>query len=242
MELIGEGRSAKVFRDEEKAIKIYSDMPYKAVCLEAQAQQLAYDAGLPVPRIYGVTQHDSEVHLEMEYIAGSSIVWPKMDKNVRRQAFDEFAEIQKQIHQIDASALESYSSRLEWRIDKASKYLDEATIDSLRNRLAALQDNSTFLCHGDLHPLNILREGEKVYVIDWLDAVKGNPAADICRTYVLMRLFFGRMAGVYLRMSCEKEGYSQEDILQWLPVIAAGRLSEGPTEKQVLFLISLIKQ
>lgn len=242
MELIGEGKTAKVYRDGGKVVKVYPSMPFDAVCMEAQAQQLSIDAGLPVPRVYGVVQGEMGVQLEMEFIAGSKIVWPKMDKHIRRQAFEELVEIHKLIHGADASALDSHSSRLEWRIDMASAHLDPDTIDSLKNRLATLQDGSTFLCHGDLHPLNILRDGDRLYVIDWLDAVKGSPAADICRSYLLMRLFFGQMASTYLRMSCEKEGYSQDTILQWLPLIAAGRLSESPTEKQFAFLCSLINK
>lgn len=97
MELISEGNTAKVYRDGKKAVKVYLSMPYEAVRMEAKAQQLAFDAGLLVPQVYGVVQNETSVQFEMEFIDGCKIVWPKMDKVVRKLAFDDFTDIQKVI-------------------------------------------------------------------------------------------------------------------------------------------------
>ena len=43
------------------------------------------------------------------------------------------------------------------------------------------------LCHGDFHPLNVLLHQGRAAVIDWVDATRGNPLADVARTVVLMQ-------------------------------------------------------
>jgi aminoglycoside phosphotransferase (APT) family kinase protein len=46
------------------------------------------------------------------------------------------------------------------------------------------------LCHGDLHPGNMLGSVSAPVVIDWGDAARGDPTADVARTVVMLR--FGR--------------------------------------------------
>ena len=46
------------------------------------------------------------------------------------------------------------------------------------------------ICHGDFHPLNVLvRDGEVAGVLDWSDAIVGDPALDVACTMLLMRVF-----------------------------------------------------
>jgi Ser/Thr protein kinase RdoA (MazF antagonist) len=43
------------------------------------------------------------------------------------------------------------------------------------------------LCHGDYHPQNVLGTLEAPVIIDWGDASRGAPAADVARTLLLLR-------------------------------------------------------
>jgi len=43
------------------------------------------------------------------------------------------------------------------------------------------------LCHGDLHPLNLLADGERITVLDWTGAVLAPPAFDVAFTALLLR-------------------------------------------------------
>jgi len=54
------------------------------------------------------------------------------------------------------------------------------------------------LCHGDFHPINVLGDLAQPLVIDWLDAARGAPAADACRSYLLLRLHAADLAEPYL--------------------------------------------
>ena len=43
------------------------------------------------------------------------------------------------------------------------------------------------LCHGDLHPFNLLRDGDRITVLDWTAALAGPPAYDVAFTRLLLR-------------------------------------------------------
>ena len=44
------------------------------------------------------------------------------------------------------------------------------------------------LCHGDYHPANVLGTLRAPVIIDWGDASRGDPAADVARTLLLLRM------------------------------------------------------
>lgn len=56
---------------------------------------------------------------------------------------------------------------------------DHASEGEVKNELLTLRsqldDKSEKLCHGDFHPLNVLYDGHKHSMIDWVDAIAGNP-------------------------------------------------------------------
>ena len=57
------------------------------------------------------------------------------------------------------------------------------------DRLAPRLDGAApSLCHGDLHPLNVLVDGERASVIDWTDAGMGDRPGDVARTALLFRV------------------------------------------------------
>jgi aminoglycoside phosphotransferase (APT) family kinase protein len=43
------------------------------------------------------------------------------------------------------------------------------------------------LCHGDLHPFNLLRDGDRISVLDWTAALVAPPAYDVALTRLLLR-------------------------------------------------------
>ena len=83
------------------------------------------------------------------------------------------------------------------------------------------------MCHGDFHPMNILGSPGREMVVDWLDASRGDPAADVCRSYVLIEPSYPELASAYLAIYSELSGMSKERIIRWLPFVAAARLAEG---------------
>ena len=73
-------------------------------------------------------------------------------------------------------------------------YAEQTNSSELRRRASVLRRNQPsfarpVVCHGDLHPFNLLFEGREVtIVLDWELARLADPAYDIGRTLVLLRL------------------------------------------------------
>jgi aminoglycoside phosphotransferase (APT) family kinase protein len=131
--------------------------------------------------------------------------------------------------------------------DRLRRQILQAPLLSQRTRRAALGileelPGGECLCHGDFHPGNVMLDGSRELVIDWHDASCGNPAADVARTWLLLRtaLWSHRMTrrivvglagrwlfhGYFNRYQELVPGV-REEFHRWrLPVVAA-RLSEG---------------
>ena len=100
------------------------------------------------------------------------------------------------------------------------------------------------LCHGDFHPGNImvLKQGEMI--IDWIDAAIGNPLADIARTTVIflgaiaahqikqpfMKFILHLFHDLYIHNYFSIRPGGENQYRQWLPIVAAARLSENIPE------------
>jgi Ser/Thr protein kinase RdoA (MazF antagonist) len=115
--------------------------------------------------------------------------------------------------------------RLAGRIARAERLTTELRGDLLA-RLERMPDGDR-LCHGDFHPFNILGLDANARVIDWLDATRGVPAADLCRTYVLISTYDPGIAAAYVDMYVAEAGIARADVEAWLPFVAAARLVEN---------------
>ena len=59
-----------------------------------------------------------------------------------------------------------------------------------------------------------------------------DPAADVCRSYLILKLHAGEVAEPYLDTYCQVAGVRRQIILDWLPYIAAARLAEDVPGEQ----------
>jgi len=117
---------------------------------------------------------------------------------------------------------------------------------ALLNHLEQLPDG-TALCHGDFHPENVLVAQDGVYVIDWPNATRGNPVADIARTTLLVLYselppdLPGRKEimqqreqfyQTYLEHYQTFSGLDSAQLQSWMPIVAAARLRDNiPAEE-----------
>ena len=86
--------------------------------------------------------------------------------------------------------------------------------------------------------MNILGDVSQPVVIDWPDARRGDPAADVCRSYLLMKLHAAEIATTYLDAYCRTTGMARQVVLSWLPYVAAAKLAEEvPSELDGLLKI-----
>lgn len=86
-----------------------------------------------------------------------------------------------------------------------------------------------------------MADGDHLAIIDWLDATSGPPAADVCRSYLLMLHHMPELAELYLEARVKGAEFGRTDVLDWLPAQAAARLDENVPD-EVERLLALAQQ
>lgn len=242
--LIGSGKEAEVFECGDLVVKLYRTTavaPKRAAFREASILALVESLGPPVPSVHAVRQIDGRWGIAMTRADGPSLADALQREPGQAPAcLERMARLQTAIHSHPGTHLGSLKARLAANIGRAAM-LDEPLRRRLLDGLAALPEGDR-LCHGDFHPWNILGPPGREVVVDWLDACAGDPAADACRSYVLIRPVAPDLATAYLTAYAAAAGESRDGILAWLPFVAAARLAEGvPDEAQGLMAMATSK-
>ena len=243
---IGLGRTAEVFaRGEGEVVKLLRPgVPDGLGELEARVAALVGGANVAAPRFLGTTRIEGRMGLLYERLVGPSMldylarrVW-EIDRQARQ-----FAALHAAMHAANGSGLPEQKVELRWMIERAGALLPAHARQLVLERLDALPSGGA-ICHGDMHPGNVLLTPRGAVVIDWPTASCGNPAGDIARTLFLLRqsgvptslpwaqrsliaLARRRFGSVYLRQYQHLRPLDPRDVAAWrLPVLAA-RLGEA---------------
>ncbi len=233
--LIGSGRVAEVFAHGADVLKLYRDPAMKRQAFrEAAVLALVEAAGLPAPRVLGVGEVGGRWGLVMSRAPGPSLGDVLLADPARVPAgLELLVGLQRRIHAAAGSGLPSLTARLATALDTAPG-LDAATRAGLRDRLAALPDGDR-LCHGDFHPMNVMGPPEAPLIVDWPDAGSGPPAADLCRTWLLLRLAAPPAFAAAWLAAAAPDPVRLAELRAWLPVLAGARLAEAvPGEAEAL--------
>ncbi|MEO6015272.1 MAG: phosphotransferase [Devosia sp.] len=225
-DLIGTGKEAEIFAYGDDVLKLYRSNGKAQAFREAATLAALSGTGLRVPDIRAAGQCGDRWGLVMSRAAGSTFADAMLADLSQVPAYlAAMARLHLGIHAKRVPSLPDLKQRLAGRISAAS-VLDEARRQRLLASLAALPDGDR-LCHGDFHPFNIVGPPDNAVIIDWLDAASGSPAADVCRSYLLLLLVQPPIASAYVDAYLTAGGISADAIFAWLPALAAARISEG---------------
>jgi aminoglycoside phosphotransferase (APT) family kinase protein len=154
--LLASGRDADIF-EYGPGLVLRRSRPSRSMHLEANTMEHVRSHGYPVPAVESVS--DDGADLVMERLDGPSML----------------------------GALE----RRPWSLGRCASVLAD-----LHHRLHEIPvppwipdapfGEGDSLLHLDLHPLNVMMTSRGPYVIDWPNAVRGDPSADVALTWVLM--------------------------------------------------------
>jgi phosphotransferase family enzyme len=225
--LLAAGNMAEVFEwGPRRVLKLYRSAAAKPTVFREAGNHTAVEAlGLPVPAIWSVQQINGRWGIVFDRVRGSSFAEQmRGDPTALPQYLDILVGLQARIHAHQAHEFHSLKVQLVTRIARA-KRLDEPRKRLLIGRLADMPEGDR-LCHGDFHPINVLGDASHPMLIDWPDASRGDPAADVCRSYLLLRLHGRDIAEPYLDAYCRSADLLRGSILAWLPYVAAPRLAE----------------
>jgi uncharacterized protein (TIGR02172 family) len=237
------GRTAEVYAwEEDKVLKLYRDGFHPGdVDYELHLARIVQASGLPVPAVFDIIEVNGRRGIVYERMDGPSMldILGKHPGQVPR-SMRQLAELHLEMHTRSVPELPSQRGRLQRKIHRAHPLPDDLKAAALQ-ALDALPDGDR-LCHGDFHPGNILLTASGPIVIDWIDATRGNPLADVARTRLLfttarlpgfsvMALLL-RMANrwlleQYLRGYFASQPEKRKELDAWMPVVAAARMEEG---------------
>lgn len=246
-ERLAAGRTAEIYVwGEGQVLKlcqpwVWAGDPEKEQRHTAAARAL----GLPVPAVGELVQLEGRTGLSFERIPGESMM-ARLEREPAYavEAARELARLHLDLHRRAApAALPAQREVLAGRLAQAPRLVPAEREAALRalDRLPV----GDRLCHGDFHPGNVLLAPAGPVIIDWIDASRGNPAADLARTSLL---FGGHMATnpvpaaqrqimehfhhSYLTAYLDAAPEREDEYRRWFPLMAAARLCEGITEQE----------
>lgn len=251
--LIGKGRTAEVYEwDQDKVLKLYFDwFPIDWIKHEADIGEKIHNAGVPSPTIYEIIEESRRNGLLFEWIKGESMLKFIEDKPWKIVYYaKKMARLSAEIHKGRTSQLPLQKDIIENAIRQSEPLLDDNT-EKIVKYLHSLPDGES-ICHGDLHPDNIIISDKDTIAIDWSNAYVGNPLGDVARTCLLLRTPFipseisttmtivfklakRLIDSAYLKEYLKLTGIGYKDIDAWILPIAAARLQEKvPAEEKWL--------
>jgi aminoglycoside phosphotransferase (APT) family kinase protein len=255
-ELIGEGRTAQVYAwGPRHVLKLYYDWwPPGNVEYEASIGRAVHAAGVPCPAVGEIVRVDGRLGLVYERVDGPSMADLLLAEPHR---LEEHALILAQLHATmhrpaPGSGLPRQRERLLRHLDLASPApLTVELKEKVLSFLPRLPDGDV-ICHGDLHPDNVLMTAPGPVAIDWENASLGSPLADVTRTSLLLEtahFYLPRTPGypslmeaialfrrLYLQAYCTITGADPDMISAWRAPIAAARLHEGIAVEEAYLL------
>lgn len=243
---IARGRTADVYDwDERHILKLFHTwFPREDAEYEFKIARAVHASGVKSPAVEELLQLEGRNGLLYERVAGESmlVMFQRRPWMVFQYARI-FATLHAQMHEsVFDTDVPTLHGKLQYRIDHLDLLpapLKTSLFDALRS-----QPEADRVCHGDFHPDNLLLSGSDANIIDWMDASRGNPLADVARTSIillgaaesaqlpnpLLRMFVKLFHSIYLSHYFQLCPGGQEEYHRWLPIVAAARLDEGIKE------------
>jgi aminoglycoside phosphotransferase (APT) family kinase protein len=229
-------------------------MPGGWIRFEAGYTAAVRSVGGPAPKVLSIESVDGQEVAIFERIPGDSM-WEAVYEHPQRAA--EFGRLLATLH-LDLLALTppislpARASRLACKIREAARRIEPRlsdVLDTIPRRPERLA-----LCHGDLHPKNVILSPDGPKLVDWFDAGRGEPIGDVARVSLLLSVERGPTraaahlpgASPHLLTELFEAYYEQvslrlpireEDFAAWRVIEAAARLAEGVDEESLLQVV-----
>ena len=225
-----------VYREGNVIVKAFTPShPMSDVYNEAYIHACVEDAGVPVPKLLGVSMLNGGWAISMEYVAGKTLSELAQENPDRIDEYlEKLVDIQLEVGGYRVRHLRNTRMKMEDSI-KTLTEIDPSTRYELLQRIHGMAQHSK-LCHGDLVPSNIvIKEDGSWCVLDWAHASAGNAGADAAITYMRFSLDEPELAEKYLRLFCKKADMPIQYIQTWMPVVAAAQLTKHKgSERELL--------
>ncbi|MHA1557516.1 MAG: aminoglycoside phosphotransferase family protein [Candidatus Heimdallarchaeota archaeon] len=251
--LVGKGRTADVYMwGEDKVVKLFhKEFQRESIDFEYQVSKSIQEAFPSISKVYQTIEIDERYGIIFQFVKGSTMLDFILNKptTILRES-RKLASLHAKMHECEITDLPSQKNNFKKIIERVQLF-EPSTKNKILNYLEKLP-NGEKLCHSDYHPDNILISANQMIVIDWITAVKGDPAADVARTDYILRYaskedpskieaFLLKIlqlfaANSYLNQYRKITGMSKKEISQWEIIILAVRLTEKIPEEEAFIL------
>jgi Ser/Thr protein kinase RdoA (MazF antagonist) len=216
---------------------------------EAEYAEAARAVGAPAPSLLGMEQIFGRPASVWERVNGPSL-WrqvvdhPDRSANVGRR----LAEVQLVLFElVPPVTLPDQRDRLIAKIRRSAADVDASLARALD--LLPARTGTPRLCHGDLHPSNVILSRDGPVLVDWFDASRGDRVADIARSSVTLlahgaktpshlpgsdRRTLAVLTEAYLSRLRESLDIAPGLLERWQAINAAARLAEGVPREPLL--------
>jgi aminoglycoside phosphotransferase (APT) family kinase protein len=243
---IAEGREAEVFvREDGRVLKLFREAAFAGRAeRELAALGALAAAGVAAPTAHEIVAVDGRPGLVMDRIEGVDLLSRlSAQPALVFKAARTLADAHTAMHEVTApTSLPLLNDEMRERIGAATA-LPRPLADFALGVLSGL-DQGDRLCHGDFHVGNLLGEWDAPVIIDWGDASRGDPVADVARTRLLHRfgelpdgmsaalqrlakVGRGVLVGRYSRIYEKARRVDKTQLRRWEVVRAAARFYEG---------------
>ena len=265
-DFLAEGRVSHVYRLKDgRVLKVaHPTVPDEKVEDEYRRCRIVTEAGVRSPRALDLVDVDGRRGIVFEWAGRIDLLNAKLENPLNVGSGGRFmAKVHLEFLGCEAEQLpdiKEETMRMSRLLPDGAIQPDQFSI--LEKYLAGLPDGKN-ICHMDFHPGNIILDtgGYEAYqVIDWAEAVKGPPEADIAMTSLilsmaetspgtglLLRLLipvFRKMFERYYRNAVltSHATATEERIAEWALAVAIFRMYMWNLESEYRFLTDLIQK
>jgi aminoglycoside phosphotransferase (APT) family kinase protein len=223
--------------------------PASWIRAEAEYVEAVRAVGAPAPALLGVEQIAGRPASVWERVDGHSL-WQEVVEHPHRSADvgARLAEVQLALFElVPPVTLPDQRDRLVSKIRWSAGNLD-ASLGMALELLPARTDTPR-LCHGDLHPSNVIVSEDGPVLVDWFDACRGDRVADVARSSLTLlgdgaatpshlpgsdRRTLATLTDAYMSRLQESLEISPGLLSRWQAINAVARLAEGVSREPLL--------
>ena len=219
------------------------------ILAEAAHVEAVRAVGAPAPRLLGMEEVFGRPASVWERIDGP-LLWQQVVDHPSRggEVGRSLADVQLALFElVPPVTLPSQRDRLVSKIRWSARNVDASL--ALAVELLPRRTTAPRLCHGDLHPSNVIMSTDGPVLVDWFDACRGDPVADVARSSLTLladgastpRYLPGSDRGTlavltqaYLARLQESLEIPPDVLSRWQAINAAARLAEGMPSQPLL--------
>ena len=223
---------------------------------EAVYTDAVRSCGAPAPKMLGIEVLNGREISIYERVDGPSMWDSLVAEPARARTFGrELAGLQIELLSLTAPVIVPLQrTRLLCKIREAARSVDRR-LASVAGLVPTGRSNRLALCHGDLHPKNVILGANGPIVVDWFDVSRGDACGDVARTSLLLnpgqydddstkhlpgasRLVLDELHDAYFETIRNHFDFASTELQIWRTIEATARLSEGVEPGPLLAEIS----